>query len=400
MSIQSKSLDSILSEISRMLDLNKQKNAEARKRGEDYNIFEILGKKHSELAHSAFIANILDPNGSHALGVEPLRSFLNNIGVSKWSEADFNKAEVNVEVAIVGKSEDEWGRMDIVIKSNDKAIIIENKIDAGDQPMQLNRYKTFAKNNFERNHTLLYLTLDGHHASNQSAEGLLLGSDYLTISYEKDILKLIDDCIRLAVQKPLVREVLVQYRNTVESLVGTNGYECEIKALFEYIMQHGEIISQIFTDDKYLSEREMVLNNYHRNDFFHYALKYLVDKLKDYADNNGLICNLDDIFSGGRYSGFSFKREGWSKTIVFQFTMHYWKGCYYGVHSTEEVIPGKKMEHLKAKPNYHFCYGNTYTRYKNWNLEGLISGEIKESIIDAIEKTIEAIDREPDKYPM
>lgn len=80
--------------------------------------------------------------------------------------------------------------------------------------------------------------------------------------------------------------------------------------------------------------------------------------------------------------------------------MPYWKGCYYGVHSLQEMKPGEKMKHFKDKPNSHYCYGNSYTNYKEWNLKGLISGEIKESIIDAIEMTIEAINQEPNKYIM
>lgn len=397
MSTQDKNLDSVLSEIRRMLDLNNQVNAEARKRGEKYNIFEILGEKYSELAHSAFLANIINPKGSHALGYAPLRSFLNIIGIKGWNDTDISNAEVNIEEAIKSDSENEWGRMDIVIKSNDKIIIIENKIYAGDQPMQLKRYKSYAESHFKQNHTLLYLTLGGHQASDSSADNLREGIDYLTISYKKEILNLINECVKLAVQKPLVREVLIQYQSVVENLTGKN--DIEKKEVFDYILQHSDTISRIFTDERYVKEREHILNLY-PDDFFHYGLQHLASELKAFADTKGLKCDLNDMFSGGRYSGFSFKKEGWVKTIPFQFTMPYWKGCYYGVHSLSEVSPGEKMKHLKFKQNDHYCYGHNFTNYKNWDLKGLISGEIKESIIDAIERTIEAIDREPDKYLM
>lgn len=396
---QNKNIASILNEIKEKLELINQANIEAHNRGEKYNIFEILGEKYSELAHSAFISNLLNPKGSHALGAEPLRLFLNNIGLTGWIDKDINNAEVNIEVAVNGETDDEWGRMDIMIKTNEKIIIIENKIYAGDQPMQLKRYKTYAERHFGQKHTLLYLTLDGHPASDLSASNLQEGRDYFAISYKKDILNLTNESIKLAIQKPLVREVLNQYRKTLEDLVGAHGHNSAMKAVFDYIFQNYDVITQVFTDDKYLKERELILNA-HSQEFFHYGLCHLVTELEGYSHNHGLACNLDGILSGGRYSGFSFQREGWSKTITFQFTMPYWKGCYYGVHSLQEMKPGEKMKHFKDKPNSHYCYGNSYTNYKEWNLKGLISGEIKESIIEAIEMTIEAINQEPNKYIM
>lgn len=399
MSTQSENLDSVLNGIRSMLALNNQVNVEARKRGEDYNIFEILGEKYSELAHSAFIADIINPKGSHALGSAPLQFFLNNIGVIKWSERDIDNADVSIEVSANGETDDEWGRMDIVIKSNDKVIIIENKIYAGDQPKQLRRYKTYAEQHFPQNHTLLYLTLDGHVASDLSTDGLEEGKDYFAISYKKDIMNLVDECIKFAVRKPLVREVLNQYMKTVESLVGVNSDDNETKAIFDYVIQNREIISQVFTDDRYSDERKLIINN-HTDDFFHYSLQHLVSELKEYARNKGLICSEGSLFSGGRYCGFSFSKKEWNKTITFQFTQPYWKGCYYGIHSEQETNPGKKMKHLKEKPNNHYCYGNSYTDYKNWDIKGLITGEIKMSIINALDRTISVMASEPDTFSM
>ena len=124
-----------------------------------------------------------------------------------------------------------------------------------------------------------------------------------------------------------------------------------------------------------------------------------MDELSDYASTKGLRCECGNVFRGSIYCGFSFQRNNWSKTITFQFTKPYWKGCYYGVHSLQEVKSGERMKHLK-KPDSHYCFGNSYTNYKDWDLRGLITSEIKRSIIDALEITIEAINREPNKYIM
>lgn len=172
-----------------------------------------------------------------------------------------------------------------------------------------------------------------------------------------------------------------------------------MKAVFDYILQNCDVVSHVFTNDKYVKERELILNT-HSQEFFHYGICHLVTELEAYSHNYGLICNFDGILSGSRYSGFSFRREGWSKTITFQFTMPYWRGCFYGVHSLQDVEPGEKMNHFEDKPNNHYCYGNSYTTYKDWNLKGLISREIRESIIDAIEIILEVINRAHDKYVM
>lgn len=44
-------------------------------KGENYNLFSILRIEGSELKHSALIANLLDPKGSHGCGDAFLRAF-------------------------------------------------------------------------------------------------------------------------------------------------------------------------------------------------------------------------------------------------------------------------------------------------------------------------------------
>ena len=60
----------------------KYENKEKQKTAEDFNIFEILGVAHLEVStHSAFIANLLNPKGSHSQGTKFLEKFLEFIGV-------------------------------------------------------------------------------------------------------------------------------------------------------------------------------------------------------------------------------------------------------------------------------------------------------------------------------
>ena len=42
----------------------------------EFNVFEMLGIEKNEIRHSAFLAWLLDPNGTHGLGDYFLRRFL------------------------------------------------------------------------------------------------------------------------------------------------------------------------------------------------------------------------------------------------------------------------------------------------------------------------------------
>ena len=48
---------------------------ERHRKGENYNLFSILNIERYELKHSALIANLLDPKGSHGCGDAFLRAF-------------------------------------------------------------------------------------------------------------------------------------------------------------------------------------------------------------------------------------------------------------------------------------------------------------------------------------
>lgn len=86
------------------------------------------------------------------------------------TELDTKEATVETEYSIGYKNNDstEGGRIDIFVYDNKKnAIIIENKIYAGDQKNQLLRYYNYAfKNKFKFN--IIYLTLYGDAASEDS----------------------------------------------------------------------------------------------------------------------------------------------------------------------------------------------------------------------------------------
>jgi hypothetical protein len=127
---------------------------------------------------------------------------------------------VEYDIGAISEDYKEGGRIDILIRDkNGKTIIIENKIYAGDQPWQLFRYNKFAEKNCTNgNYVLLYLTLDGHHPSEESTGGRI-EVDYFCISYKKEIMYWLNQCIGIAALHPSIRETISQYQtNLTEAL--------------------------------------------------------------------------------------------------------------------------------------------------------------------------------------
>ncbi|MBR4513102.1 MAG: PD-(D/E)XK nuclease family protein [Bacteroidales bacterium] len=206
----------LLQEVNVILQKEKVRKEESRKRGERFNMFEMLGVAHYEVTHSKIIAGFLNPQGSHGQGDLFLRLFLQTIENKDEIYADASNAKVYTEY---GKGVD--GRLDIFIEIGSHSIIIENKVYAGDQPEQLKRYNDFAKEKYgEGSYMIYYLTLYGHEASEDSVIDPKTGEcvNYNCISYSKDINNWLQLCIQESATMPLVRETLVQYLNHIKQL--------------------------------------------------------------------------------------------------------------------------------------------------------------------------------------
>jgi len=200
-----------------------------RKYAPDFNVFLALGVDRRELSHSAFIAELLNPNGSHGQGEVFLKCFLERClrqGCSAIPTHDsyaWDKWQVFVEKTIPAGASDqlEPGRMDLVLKYRDSnpatsvLIVIENKIDAGEQPDQLKRYSDWLnsqKRDFA-NRALIYLTPAGDRAA--SGEGVI----YTRLSYREDISGiLMGSCQHTTSIPARVTTILEQYFRIVERI--------------------------------------------------------------------------------------------------------------------------------------------------------------------------------------
>lgn len=180
--------------------------------GENFNIFSILQMESDEVAtHSRFIAELLDPKGSHGQNDKFLSSFKDIFA----PESNLNPAtsKVMVEYYIGRVQMENGGRIDILIRDKvENVIMVENKVYAPEQPNQLLRYH----NAFPQG-TLIYLTLFGEESRQENAQNL-----YRSFSYETDMITWLERCKKDAVNFPIIRETITQYINLIKKLTHQN----------------------------------------------------------------------------------------------------------------------------------------------------------------------------------
>ena len=180
--------------------------------GEHFNVFSILGVETDEVStHSAFLADLLNPKGSHRQGSVFLRLFLDEC-ICPQPDTYNNIASFRVTT----------GQIDILLKKKDACIVIENKIYAKDQIRQIERYYQEVRKEFtEEQIKLVYLTLDGSSPSEQS-RGDLPEDRVKCLSYSKDIINWLEECMKLKEVQRIspIREIVFQYRDLLKQLTG------------------------------------------------------------------------------------------------------------------------------------------------------------------------------------
>ena len=375
----------LLDKIKLILKKSETEKDEARKRGELFNIFNVLGLNTDETrTHSAFLAELLNPKGSHGLGDQFLQAFLNTVDcLSSWT-FDMSSARVGTERSIGHITDDgsEGGRIDIVIESGGKAIIIENKIYAGDQDRQLERYHQHGKS-YPGGCKLLYLTLHGNDASEASRGALTLDEDYYAISYRHEISDWLKRCIELAVRHPLVRETLIQYQYLINQLT-TNDMDKNSQ----------EELLQVMTDPKNIDSicNILDLGEKWRECIFH---TYVLTPFKAKFNNEWSI-EADN-------KSCCVKHADWKQYWISIWGSTLGKDMAIGITTN---VPGiKKIQQMDCFSGPGSCapregeewwpYGWKYLdgKYRYWNVHQMVDGSLVEYLYQYINKILNEIDQ-------
>lgn len=303
--------------------------------GENFNIFNVLKLTSNEVrTHSAFLAELLNPRGSHGK-----QSLFLELFVEQFHINDFDcftaKVEIEKHIGFITESKTDGGYIDILIADNHKrAIIIENKIFASDQECQLRRYYNYGQNNHLET-KIFYLTLDGRSASERSKSGID-ESHYIKISYAQDILAWLELCSSECANQPVLQAVLLQYCSLIKQLTNQStstkmkediiseiiSSESNIKTLFE--LQKNDIITSIKRTviDKFASQLQGVANDLE-----------LEFKVEGAFDNHG------------GFFMFPLKSSAKGFCIEFGFCFNY-NNMFYAVHCADEHVESLKDQLL------------------------------------------------------
>jgi hypothetical protein len=198
------------------LEIYFKKQAEDKK-DKQFNIFTALHDEHDETRlHSRFIAYLLSSDREHGMDRTFLNLFIDCLNKKVGEDNAIQLCE-DIQVMV----EEEY--IDILILDKSKAIIIENKIFAGDSNFddkekveqmrkpgyegQLERYYHTIKTGknkdgkdckrIQREHiSVVYLTLDGHKPSQKSIGETLAMQDIILIDYTTTIQEWLVECIK------------------------------------------------------------------------------------------------------------------------------------------------------------------------------------------------------------
>ena len=223
--------------------------------GAGFNVFSLCGVDHYETMHSKILAEFLNPQGRHGQRTLFLKCFQQMLKDHFKFEGEFSDStSVTTEIAFGGD------RLDILIEdeSRKSICVIENKIFAGEQPEQLERYSKWLDGERKRLNTehekciLLFLTLNGREACSIKAPEKYCRMAYVRNDDNKNLPFLgnwIDSCCKKMNSENAVRNTLEQYKNHINNL-----------AKGERAME--ERLLEVITRGRFMEAAEKVTANY------------------------------------------------------------------------------------------------------------------------------------------
>lgn len=237
-----------------------------------FNIFQILKMERLEVrTHSAMLAALFEPNKYKSLhGRQFFKIFLNKqIEYFKNQYPKFverlenfgseNNYTVTVEyyAGQINETTAEGGRVDLILRnSNNKTLIIENKIDAADQDKQLIRY-----NAVDKNAPIFYLTLFGTAPSPNSIGELVEGDNYVCISYQKHIYEWLIEIEQFQNIDPDTQFVLRQYKNLIEILTFNTKTDMMEKYLIDLMSNKENIKIASLINKNWIAIKRKIIEN-------------------------------------------------------------------------------------------------------------------------------------------
>lgn len=380
------------------LETHRRQNIEKeRVKGNLFNVFDVLErcKRDERYTHSAFIGNLLDENAEHGCGAAFLEAFIETIHISLPDGINTKGGETCCEYYIgpINDNYTEGGFLDVIVQLKGYAIVVENKVDAKDQPGQVMRYCNYIDKTQHGNGCVLYLTKFGKAPSDNSIGDKKEGVDFVNISYKKHITEWIEKCITIAKNKPFVLSILKQYLQLIKEITNQNMEQEELNKLYEVASNYPEAAVALLWNADRISFMQHI---YERN---------VNPSFEAFANKNGLI--YDEFVTkslGDDYGhGFCFRRESWKNYAIFIWSDDDWTYFFDGVSPYEKdyikiaMEKRLKLDCMTDEPTDAWPYGSTYlSKYKDWNGDtvlDMINGKFATFVIERIKVILDEIER-------
>lgn len=213
-----------------------------------FNVFTTLLKASDEVRlHTRFLAQLLNPTGTHDCGDLFLQLFFQMLQVHPPLTHDGEEQEVEPsqfqgeQWSIETETRKNKGQLDILLSASSAAIVIENKIYHHEGHRQIARYGEYLQSlpHEDSSKILLFLTLNGSEATTHE------GHFYLRLSYHTHILEWLELCLQQTYQIPQINQVLIQYKAVVQELTRTNLEASAMDEIKDFLLKNPKIISQL-----------------------------------------------------------------------------------------------------------------------------------------------------------
>jgi len=329
-------------------DFKQLQNKQKQRGLNNYNLLTAVLKPTDEVRlHSRMIYSLLNPNGKHFQGSLFLEKFLKVLNLEGF--------DLNLGDCLVYK---EYENIDLYMTDGTKHIILENKVYAGDQEKQIERYlELIKKENKEANATdilVVYLTLDRKKPSKGSLGDLCIkdnkvvnsdGSEaafYKSIQYKVEIMAWLEACQYEVQNITNLNQAITAYQDVVKMI--NKEYKGKTISLADYIKENEGVYAIALEVSKVIPEvRKSIADTYFDN---------VVSQLQRELGDSWMVEIKGDLAGKHRFPLRAYKKAwGTSNSLLvgFEFNDKDYHNCLLGVvgRNDKVIIKGnidKKFE--------------------------------------------------------
>lgn len=270
-------------------------------------LFNVLKIERNENRHSAFLAWLLDENGSHGLGEEPLKRFMRLLAKmdDKYNEPflvgnyQVENVEVVTEKPAKVDGQKKTGRVDIFVNFDYKMlnvkveeketlhhvhVIVENKVYTDEHDDQTKLYLDWAKQEYKGKHNQTIIGVFLAPEKPDKCSGDVDGFEYVKITYQDILQDLIEPLLKMEMSseaRVFVSDYVINLGQPVQDKeVEKNNNQDTILAVSN---ENEKKFAKLYEDNKVLLDAALYAKCYERNSKQLQIVFHDLEKFKDYS---------------------------------------------------------------------------------------------------------------------